>query len=166
MERDEGPSLWIMIAGPYRSGSSDPSVWAENLRKLNLAANAIFQKGHVPIIGVNMALPVIDAAGQELYEKIMMPLSLRLTDRCDAVLRIEGISRGADEEVDRFRARGLRVFRSIDEIPDAHPGSRMRGDFWRRISLEELARQQGVQPVERIEDLLGGWPEDQIDDGF
>jgi len=40
------------------------------------------------------------------------------------------------------------------------------GDFWRRVSFEELARQQGVRPVERIEDLLGGWPEDQIDDGF
>ena len=110
--------LWIMVAGPYRSGSTDPAVWAENLRKLNLSAAAIFEKGHVPIIGVNLALPVIEAAGQECYERIMMPLSLRLTERCDAVLRIEGVSKGADEEVDRFRARGLRVFRSIDEIPD------------------------------------------------
>jgi len=110
--------LWIMVAGPYRSGSSDPVVWVENLRKLNLSAKAIFEKGHVPIIGVNMALPVIETAGQEFYERIMMPLSLRLTERCDAVLRIEGVSKGADEEVDRFRARGLRVFQSIDEIPD------------------------------------------------
>src|SRR5438034_7201927 len=30
--------LWIMVAGPYRSGSSDPAVWADNLRKLNLSA--------------------------------------------------------------------------------------------------------------------------------
>ena len=110
--------LWIMVAGPYRSGSSDAAVWAENLRKLNLSAEAIFEKGHVPIIGVNMALPVIETAGQGFYERIMMPLSLRLTERCDAVLRIEGVSKGADEEVDRFRARGLRVFQSIDEIPD------------------------------------------------
>ena len=40
------------------------------------------------------------------------------------------------------------------------------GDFWRGYSFEELARQQGVRPVERLEDLVGGWPEDQIDDGF
>ena len=119
---ESGEHLWIMVAGPYRSGSSDSIVWAENLRKLNSSASAIFQKGHVPIIGVNMALPVIEAAGQELYERIMMPLSLCLTERCDAVLRIEGVSRGADDEVDRFRARGLRVFLSIDEIPDV--GSR------------------------------------------
>ena len=110
--------LWIMVAGPYRSGSSDPAVWAENLRKLNLSAQAIFDKGHVPIIGVNMALPVIETAGEGFYERIMMPLSLRLTERCDAVLRIDGVSTGADEEVGRFRARGLRVFQSIDEIPD------------------------------------------------
>src|SRR5258705_8864684 len=102
--------LWIMVAGPYRSGSSDPAVWAENLRKLNLSAKAIFEKGHVPIIGVNMALPVIETAGQEVYERVMMPLSLRLTERCDAVLRIEGVSKGADEEVDRFRAPGLQWF--------------------------------------------------------
>jgi hypothetical protein len=35
-----------------------------------------------------------------------------------------------------------------------------------RTSWEELARQQGVHPVERLEDLAGGWPADQIDDGF
>ena len=39
-------------------------------------------------------------------------------------------------------------------------------EFWQQTSLEELARQQGVRPVERLEDLAGGWPEDQIDDGF
>jgi len=29
-----------------------------------------------------------------------------------------------------------------------------------RTSWEELARQQGVRPVERLEDLAGGWPAD------
>ncbi len=38
--------------------------------------------------------------------------------------------------------------------------------FQPRTSFEELARQQGVRPVERYEDIAGGWPEDQIDDGF
>ena len=113
--------MWIMVAGPYRSGSSDPAVWAKNLRKLNGFAHAIFQKGHVPIIGVNLALPVIESAGEEWYGRIMAPLSLSLTERCDAVLRIEGVSQGADDEVERFRARGLAVFRSIDEIPNGHP---------------------------------------------
>lgn len=38
--------------------------------------------------------------------------------------------------------------------------------FQPRTSFDELARQQGVRPVERFEDIAGGWPEDQIDDGF
>ncbi len=112
--------MWIMVAGPYRSGSSDPEVWAQNLRTLNRSALAILEKGHVPIIGVNLALPVIETAGQESYGQIMAALSISLTERCDAVLRIEGASQGADDEVETFRARGLSVFRSIDEIPNAH----------------------------------------------
>ena len=40
-------------------------------------------------------------------------------------------------------------------------------DYWNyNPSFEELARQQGVRPAERFEDYAGGWPEDQIDDGF
>jgi hypothetical protein len=116
--------LWIMVAGPYRSGSSDPAVWAGNLRRLNGFAHAVFVKGHVPIVGVNLALPVIESAGQESYGHIMPTLSLSLTERCDAILRIEGASQGADDEVEAFRARGLSVFRSIDEIPNVVPVTR------------------------------------------
>jgi len=118
--------MWIMIAGPYRSGSSDSAVWAANLRRLNAAAYAVFEKGHVPIVGVNLALPVIELAGQESYDRIMQPLSLRLADRCDAVLRIDGVSRGADEEVETFRARGLPVFCSVGEVPEAGPEAPVR----------------------------------------
>jgi hypothetical protein len=109
--------MWIMIAGPYRSGSSDPQTWADNLRQLNLAAYASLQKGHVPIIGVNLALPIIEMAGEARFDEIMLPLSLQLTERCDAVLRIGGTSDGADQEVRRFQERGLKLFKSIDEVP-------------------------------------------------
>jgi hypothetical protein len=114
--------MWIMIAGPYRSGSSDPRVWADNLRQLNLAAHALFQRGHVPIIGVNRALPIIECAGQDRYDAIMMPLSLQLSERCDAVLRIGGSSEGADQEVRRCERRGLRVFRSVEDLPTQGSG--------------------------------------------
>lgn len=111
--------LWIMVAGPYRSGSDDPRVWEENLGAMNAAALDVWNKGHVPVIGVNMALPVITAAGSEFYDAIMMPLSLQLANRCDAVLRIGGPSAGADREVERVQARGLPVYWHIDEIPSA-----------------------------------------------
>ena len=87
--------MWIMIAGPYRTGASSESERHRNLGTLNRAAFEVFRKGHVPIIGVNLALPIIEAAGDETYESVMMPLSLALADRCDAVLRLGGLCRGA-----------------------------------------------------------------------
>ena len=112
--------MWIMVAGPYRSGSTDPLVWAANLRRLNEVAYEILRRGHVPIIGVNLALPIIEATGADSYDAIMMPLSLCLTERCDAVLRTGGASRGADDEVERFESLGRPVFRSLDEIEIAN----------------------------------------------
>lgn len=38
-------------------------------------------------------------------------------------------------------------------------------DFWKHKTLEELAEEQGVKPIESVDDLLGGWP-GEIDDGF
>jgi hypothetical protein len=113
--------MWIMIAGPYRSGSTDPAAWAANLGKLNEAAIALFRAGHVPIIGVNLALPMIAAAGGSAadYAELMAPVSLALVDRCDACLRIGGPSRGADEEVERFEAAGRPVYRALREVPAA-----------------------------------------------
>lgn len=111
--------MWIMIAGPYRSGSTDPAAWAANLDKLNEAAVALFRAGHVPIIGVNMALPMIEATGggDARYAEIMTPLSLALIERCDACLRIGGPSKGADDETKRFEAADRPVYRTLDDVP-------------------------------------------------
>ena len=109
--------MWIMVAGPYRSGAATAAAQADNLRVLNDAAYEVFRKGHVPIIGVNLALPIIEAAGEEHYAEIMMPLSLATADRCDAVLRVGGESAGADEEVERIRARGGTVYLNVTDVP-------------------------------------------------
>lgn len=105
-----------MIAGPYRSGSDNPEQWKKNLHAMNEAAFAVFKKGHTPVIGVNMALPIIQAMGEEHYNDLMMPISLSLTDKCDAILRIGGPSKGADQEVERFVTKNLPVYYSLDEI--------------------------------------------------
>lgn len=114
-----------MIAGPYRSGTAatDPAIRSANLGALNDAALALHRAGHVPIIGVNLALPVIEAAGgtEAAYEAIMAPLSLALVDRCDACLRIGGPSAGADAEVRRFQANGRAVYRALSEVPPPRP---------------------------------------------
>ncbi len=51
-----------------------------------------------------------------------MPVALALAARCDAVLRLDGASVGADEEVECIQSRGGKVFHSLDEIP--------AGDRW------------------------------------
>ncbi|MBX9702054.1 MAG: DUF1937 family protein [Acetobacteraceae bacterium] len=113
--------MWIMVAGPYTAGGADAAARAANLRALNAAALALHRMGHVPIIGVNLALPVIEAAGGDAaaFDAIMLPLSLALAERCDACLRIGGASAGADAEVARFRAAGKPVFGSLTEVPPA-----------------------------------------------
>ena len=107
----------IMIAGPYRAGAKTADERQANLDALNQAALVVFERGHVPVIGVNLALPVIRVAGTERYDEIMMPISLALAERCDAVLRIGGPSGGADEEVARFRVAGKIVYTFIDDLP-------------------------------------------------
>lgn len=112
------PALWIMIAGPYSSNGATAPQRAHNLLVLNQAASRVFAAGHVPIIGVNLALPVIQAAGDDdAFDRIIMPLSLALADRCDACLRIGGPSAGADREVEHFRAAGKPVYHAINDIP-------------------------------------------------
>lgn len=108
-----------MVAGPYRAGGAAPAARDTNLRMLNEAAVMLFRAGHIPVIGVNMALPMIDAAGANdvSYTEIMMPVSLALAERCDACLRIGGVSKGADDEVRRFEAAGKPVFRSLHNVP-------------------------------------------------
>lgn len=111
--------MWIMVAGPYTSGAKTEEDKQANLAAMNLAATELWRKGHTPIIGVNVALPIIEAVGQDHFDDIMMPLSLAAADRCDACLRIGGPSAGADEEVEVFNIKGLPVYFSIGQVPDA-----------------------------------------------
>lgn len=113
-----------MVSGPYTSGAKDAARRAANLHTMNIAALALHRQGHVPIIGVNMALPIIEAANADssddgAFDAIMMPLSLALADRCDACLRVGGASKGADDEMARFQASGRPVYRALDEVPPA-----------------------------------------------
>jgi hypothetical protein len=115
--------MLILIAGPYRSGTNDePAKMAANLSNLEKAALPIFKKGHVPMIGEWVALPIWNVAGgkvvgDELYEEILHPTAGRLLQHCDAVLRLAGASKGADNDVKIAEARGIPVYRSIDEVP-------------------------------------------------
>lgn len=118
--------MLILIAGPYRSGTNDdPALIQQNLDQLESVALPIFKKGHVPMIGEWVALPLIHLAGSvhpgdAAWEEVQYPVAHRLLEKCDAVLRIKGASKGADEDVRIAKERGLKVFYSLEEIPDAN----------------------------------------------
>jgi hypothetical protein len=116
-------SLMILIAGPYRSGTGDdPQRMASNLRRLESVALPLYRAGHVPLIGEWIALPLLREAGSvrpgdDIYEEILYPIAHRLLSRCDAVLRLPGASKGADEDVKIARERGLMVFERLEDVP-------------------------------------------------
>jgi hypothetical protein len=118
--------MMILIAGPYRGGTGDdPVLMARNLERLESVALPLFRAGHIPIIGEWLALPLLRHAGSHgsgdaAYQEISYPIAHRLLERCDAVLRMPGESKGADEDVRLARARGLAVYTSVDEVPAAH----------------------------------------------
>jgi len=115
--------MLILIAGPYRSGTNDdPVLMRENLRRLEAVALPLFRKGHVPMIGEWVALPLLEQAGSArpgdaAYEEILYPVAHRLLERCDAVFRIGGASKGADEDVRIARERGLNVYYRLEDVP-------------------------------------------------
>lgn len=117
--------MLILIAGPYRSGTNDdPALMQQNLSRLEAMAVPLFKKGHVPLIGEWVALPIIHlagstAVGDETWNQIQYPCAHRLLEKCDAILRIEGASAGADEDVRIGRERGLKIYYHLDEVPHA-----------------------------------------------
>jgi hypothetical protein len=114
----------ILIAGPYRSGTNDdPELLRQNVRAMEAFALPIFRAGHIPVIGEWLALPLVQLAGSqqvgdEAFNEIFHPISIRLVERCDAILRVGGASTGADEMVRVGRQLGRKIFSRPEEIPD------------------------------------------------
>lgn len=114
--------MLILVAGPYRSNTGDdPAKILLNLQRMNEAALAVFRRGHVPVTGEALALPLIELAGSrsigdEVFNEIFHPLARRLIACVDAVLRIEGASAGADEMANLARKAGLPVYSSVNDI--------------------------------------------------
>jgi hypothetical protein len=114
--------MLILIAGPYRSGTNDnPQLMEKNLHRLEEVALPLFRAGHIPMIGEWVALPLMrvggsEKPGDEVYNEIAYPVAERLLSKCDAVLRLEGESKGADQDVKIAKARGLKVYYSLEDV--------------------------------------------------
>src|SRR4029453_7275272 len=116
-------SQWILIAGPYRSGTADdPAKMAENVRLMEAYALPLFRAGHVPVLGEWFALPLVTLAGSrhvgdDAFNEIFHPIAERLLARCDAVLRVGGASQGADLMVRVAHERSLAVYQRLSDVP-------------------------------------------------
>jgi hypothetical protein len=117
--------MTILIAGPYRSGTGgDPARVALNLQALEEAAWQVYRKGHVPLIGEWIALPLAARAAlaldaHDVPSEFLYGVAHRVLAQCDGVYRIPGASRGADGDVAQARALGLPCWTSLDEVPAA-----------------------------------------------
>ena len=106
----------IGVAGPY----SAPTVEQRqaNLDGMNAAAARLLEVGHVPLIGVNAALPVLEQATVADRYKAVMDISLAVISGCDALLLI-GQSPGAIKERDLILSLGKPVYTRIEDVPAA-----------------------------------------------
>lgn len=113
----------ILIAGPYRSGTEGNQALIEaNLARLENAALAVYQRGHIPVIGEWLALPLARVAGSEslddeIAESMIYPVAHRLITKCDAIYRIQGASKGADKDIEIARSHGVTIYTCIEDIP-------------------------------------------------
>jgi hypothetical protein len=115
--------LLVLICGPYLSGTDgDPQKIARNRERLESFALPIYERGHLPMVGEWMALPIIHAAGgrnsdDPIFRAYQYPVAHRLLECCHAVLRIPGESRGADLDVDRARQLGIPIYTEVNQLP-------------------------------------------------
>jgi len=117
-------SLLILISGPYLSGTNgDESLIAQNLARMESYALPLFKKGHLGMVGEWAAWPVIKSAGGNSHSspeftEYQYPVAHRLLEKCDAVLRIPGDSKGADLEMEKAQQMGKIIFTDLDQVPD------------------------------------------------
>jgi hypothetical protein len=117
-------SMLILIAGPYRSGTNDaPVLIQNNVDLMESYALPIFRLGHIPVLGEWLALPLLRLAGSrkngdDAFNEVFHPVAARVLEKCQAVLRVGGESAGADEMVRIGRELGLKIYHSLDEIPE------------------------------------------------
>ena len=106
----------IAVAGPYSAPTEEQRQ--RNQDVLNQAAAQLLQRGHIPLIGVNAALPVVAQAQDADNYKAIMDISMAVIAHCDAILLIAE-SPGANRERDYLAAQGKPVYYAVDEVPDA-----------------------------------------------
>lgn len=98
----------VYVAGPYTLGDV-----AANVRTAILAGSVLLDAGHEPYIP--HLSHFIHLLAPRPYET-WIRLDNAFLPHCDALVRLEGESRGGDAEVDLARKHGIPVYHSVGEF--------------------------------------------------
>lgn len=103
----------IGVAGPYSAPTAEQRQ--QNLDAMNEAAAKLLELGHIPLIGMNASMPVLEKAQVPDPYRCTMDISLAVIGACEALLLLAE-SPGANKERDLVLSKGLPVFHSIEEV--------------------------------------------------
>ena len=101
-------SPFVYIASPYSIGDK-----LTNVRASLEVANILMDKGFVPYA------PLLNHFQDEIFprpEKDWLEFDIHWLHKCDALLRLPGESKGADEEARSASHVGMPIFYSIEEL--------------------------------------------------
>ena len=99
----------IYVSAPFSIG--DQFV---NVRNACLAGDEIFKRGHIPLV------PHLTAFWHAITPRSWeewLRIDMALLGRCDALLRLPGVSKGADAEEAEARRLQLPIFYDVEDIP-------------------------------------------------
>ena len=102
---------YIFISGPYTKGDV-----GHNVHNFLWTAETLMREGYIvfnPIL-----LYFQDISFPITYEDWMIQ-DLAWLEKCDAVLRIPGESKGADLECNKAKALGIPVYNTIDDLKNS-----------------------------------------------
>jgi len=103
----------IYVAGPLNAPSA--VIYIQNLHRMISVAIKIYKKGHIPFV------PCLDflmglLAGNWEYDSYFN-LNQPWLEQCEALFYMAP-SPGANRELETAKKLGLKIFLSLDEIPD------------------------------------------------
>jgi hypothetical protein len=85
-----------------------------NVALMEWAALSLYRAGHIPVLG-QWFWPLVASGGFDGDAEHADPVAERLIGRCDAVLRVGDPAPEPEALVGAARARGLRVYTTLDE---------------------------------------------------
>jgi len=102
----EPEQLRVYIAGPYTHGD-----WGTNQKNVIVAAQVVKDHGHIPFIPHTMT-----GLWSIMYDNDWLEFDLAWLEVCDAMVKLEGKSTGADLEEDFADLNDIEVYKGVQEF--------------------------------------------------